>query len=113
MTPFTIEEKPSKHTADLLKAKGVEVGVSVEWEVERSHDLTPGEVYALKQKHRSENPNLVRAGEVKRLMQDGLTCREIVLRLRKKYGATMVKLDHATLSVGEARKRGKISSMNR
>lgn len=113
MTAFTIDDKPSEHTAALLKAKGVEVGVSVEWEVERSQDLTPGEVYALKRKHRSENPNLVRACEVKRLIQEGLTCREIVMRLRKKYGATMVKLDHATLSVGEARKRGKISSMNR
>ena len=113
MKTFTLNDVPPPHTSALLKAKGVERGVSVEWEVERSHDLTPGEVFALKRKHKSENPNLARAGEVKRLMQEGLACREIVMRLRGKHGATMVKLDHATLSVGEGKFTFKNSSMNR
>lgn len=113
MKAFTLNDVPTERTAALMKAKGVERGVSVEWEVDRSHDLTPGEVFALKRKHKSENPNLVRAGEVKRLIQEGLTCREIVMRLRKQYGATMLKLDHATLSVGEGKFTFKNSSMNR
>lgn len=113
MKTFTLNDAPTAHTSALLKAKGVERGVSVEWEVERSNDLTPGEVFALKRKHKSENPNLARAGEVKRLIQEGLTCREIVMRLRGKYGTTMVKLDHATLSIGEGKFTLNNSSMNR
>lgn len=87
-----------KHTRDLIEAKGVPVGVSVEWSVSTSEALTELEMQALRIRHSSRNVNYTRAAEVKRLMIQGKKCMEIAQLLTRKYGQTMVKKDHAALS---------------
>jgi len=111
--PFvTITDAPSAHTAALLKKRGTDTGVSVEWEVERETRLTADEIQALRRKHGTHNVNLQRADDVKRLMAEGLRCKEIKMRLRNKYGARMIEADHATLSrMGEGFKGRKKTAM--
>ena len=111
---ITLPGAPSAHTQALLKKRGTDSGGVVEWNVQTQSTLTDAEVIALRRKHKTQNINLQRAEDVKRLMGEGLRCKDIVLRLRLMYGATMVKTDHATLSrAGEGFKRGYKSSMNR
>lgn len=87
----------SEHTRDLLNAKGEAVNGVVEWTVAGSQ-LTELEKQALRRKHGSRTPNYVRAAEVKKLMNEGRKCNEIVQALCRKYGQTMIKRDHAALS---------------
>lgn len=95
-----IEEPGSDKMRSLIAAKGVQAGGIVEWDVvtPQAGDLTPAEIAALQRKHKSPNPNLARAVEVKRFMRQGKTCKEIKIALRRKYGARMIEADHATLS---------------
>jgi len=111
---ITLPGASSARTQALLKKRGTDSGGAVEWNVQTQSTLTDAEVIALRRKHKTQNINLQRAEDVKRLMGEGLRCKDIVLRLRRMYGATMVKTDHATLSrAGEGFKRGYKSSMNR
>lgn len=91
--------QPSEHTRQLLETQGKSVGVSVEWEVGNAADgLTASEMQALRRKHNSRNVNYQRAAEVKKLMQQGKKCMEIVTALHRRYRQTMIKRDHAALS---------------
>lgn len=87
----------SERTRDLLNAKGERINGAVEWTVSGSQ-LTELEKQALRRKHGSRTPNYARAAEVKRMMNEGKKCNEIVQALTRKYGQTMVKRDHAALS---------------
>ena len=104
---ITPDGAPSRHTQALLKKRGTEVNGVVEWDVQTQSTLTAQEIAALRRRHKTQNINLQRAEDVKRLMLEGLRCVDICARLRRMYGATMIKMDHATLSrVGEGLKRG-------
>ena len=85
----------SNYTA-LFDAKGVEGdNNSVTWELKKTvEDLTIEEVRVLP----GINPNFQRARDVKRLMQKGFTCTQIVQALRSKYSERAVKGDHAALN---------------
>ena len=86
-------------------AKVAENG-GVEWSLGDTVTLTQREIEALKRKHKSACPNLARATEVKKLMQQGKSRKAIVALLRRKYGERMISADHATLSaVGEGVKK--------
>ena len=105
--PIMPDGAPSRHTQALLKKRGTENNGVVEWSVQTQSPLTAQEIAALRRRHKTQNINLQRAEDVKRLMLEGLRCVDICSRLRRLYGATMVKTDHATLSrVGEGLKRG-------
>lgn len=98
---------PSAHTSALLAAPGkhTENG-GIEWDVANASILTSKEVEALKRKHKSPSPNLQRATEVKRFMQQGKRRIDIVMLLRRKYKERMISADHAALSeVGEGVKK--------
>lgn len=104
---ITLPGAPSAHTQALIKKRGTDSGGVVEWSVQTQSTLTDSEIIALRRKHKTQNINLQRAEDVKRLMCEGMRCKDICARLRRQYGATMVKTDHATLSrVGEGLKRG-------
>ena len=84
--------------ASLIAATGIESGGVIEWTVNNAGSLTDAEKIALKKKHRSHNPNYRRAEKVKNLIRGGLTCKEIVLKLRREYGERQIKADHAALA---------------
>ena len=86
-------------------AKPIENG-GVEWSLGNAVSLSKSEIDALKRKHKSQCPNLARATEVKKLMQQGKSRKAIVILLRSKYKERMISADHATLSaVGEGVKK--------
>lgn len=70
---------------------------SVLWEPKKTADeqLTTDELVAL---NRGGCANFTRAKDVKRLMNEHYTCREIVFKLRHKYSERSVKGDHAILN---------------
>lgn len=90
--------KPSTRTLHLLAARGESTGVSIEWNTANGIALTEDEIRALRRKHKTNTPNLIRATEVKRHIDEGKRCMEIVAALRRKYGERMIKADHAALS---------------
>lgn len=92
--------KPSTRTLKLIASRGERNGGSIEWSLANGVALTDADIVALQRKHKTKTPNLLRATEVKRLMAEEKRCGEIVMALRKKYGATSIKLDHAALSNG-------------
>lgn len=93
--------RPSAHTSALMAATPKRgVNNSLEWEVTNNATLTGQEIEALKRRHKSAAPNLQRATEVKRLIGEGKRCKDILMLLGRKYGTTMLKVDHATLSRG-------------
>jgi len=103
---ITPDGAPSRHTQTLLKKRGTQNGGVVEWDVQTQSTLTAQEIAALKRKHKTANVNLQRAEDVKRLMLEGLRCKDICIRLRRMYGQRMIQADHATLSkVGEGLKK--------
>ena len=89
----------------LMQVHGTWSGSSVRWDViptqnPQASTLTPKEIAALKKKHQSENINLARISEVKRLMQQGKTQAQVVRALygRKGFGERQIKKDMAVLS---------------
>jgi DNA-binding NarL/FixJ family response regulator len=103
---ITLPGAPSAHTQALIKKRGTDSGGVVEWNVQTQSTLTDAEIIALRRKHKTQNINLQRAEDVKRLMAEGMRCKDICARLRRQYGERMIKTDHATLSrIGEGLKR--------
>jgi len=85
-----------QNTPKLTDVKG-EAGEngSIVWEIKKNADseLTYEEMCRLPGK----TPNFQRAKDIKRLMNAGKTCSQIVQILRAKYGERSVKGDHAAL----------------
>lgn len=102
----------SEKMADLMQAKPVWNGATVEFSVEKSVEfdgLTVEEIKALRAAHKTSLPNLQRALDVKRLIQKGFNRAQVVAMLKHKgtgYGSRMVCGYFATLS-REARKAKK------
>lgn len=102
-------------TKALFEARGTaKPGGIVEWDITSKIALTESEKAALCRKHRTKDPNLKRAAEVKELIMQGHTGVQIatILQLRHRgesgYGTRMIQKDHATLSkTGEGFKNGK------
>lgn len=86
----------NQHYPILSDVEGVEgENGAIVWEVKKTvEELTMEEIAALP----GRNPNYQRAREVKRLMQKNLTCTQIVIALRSRYGERAVKGDHAVLN---------------
>jgi len=91
--PYIKEQNTPKLT-DVIGEQG-ENG-SIVWEIKKNADseLTYEEMCRLPGK----NPNLQRARDIKRLMNDRKTCAQIVQILRSKYSERAVKGDHAALN---------------
>lgn len=87
-----------ERTRALLDAKGVENGVSVEWNVGGGAELTEAEMKALRKKHKTRGVNYRRASEVKGWMLKGKRRIDIVMLLRREYGERMISADHAALA---------------
>ena len=93
MPTYTVPTAPRPNLTD---AKGEQVGHVIEWTVS-GNGLTESDKQALRLKHQSRNVNYERAAEVKRLMNEGKRCVDIIMALRRKYGSRMIKADHAAL----------------
>lgn len=98
----------SDKSLDLMEAKPVLSGSTIEWVARDGDGLTEADRQLLRVKHRSRDVNFARAAEVKSLMNQGRKCMEIVQLLHKRYGRTMVKRDHAALSGRGGRKKARI-----
>lgn len=96
---------PSDRTLELLSAR-LEEGEGGTFDVADSSKakqvagLTEDEMQALRDKHESAAPNFERALEVKKMILNKHTCRDIVLALRHNpgMGERQVKADHAALA---------------
>lgn len=69
------------------------------WQPDTPPDgLTAQDLQALRDKHKTPTPNTARAIAVKRCIESGMKCTDIITTLKAQYGERSIKADHAALS---------------